>query len=462
MFRGARWNTRNKGGSTDASRAPNCTCPNTASSTGARLLTSLCLFSKPMSRHLRFIEDTPRGRAGQARTAADAGTILFAEGPLVSLHVNPEDVRACTHCLRPIGRISLQLQHAAQLQRPPDIFTSDEDDFMSEEVPCRANGCEARFCSAACEELAHSIGGTHSVLCCRGSASRKAARHRFDAYIREQEKGFYFFALAERIVANILARYDQIRCDTCRDSRFHRPDARPCSACVSVARAPWRPFCQPSWYEIVLPLASVDAPTTRVDEVITFRASMRDVAARALELLRAALGDHPALRATSPEGSGSSWLDLACWGRLVGLARQNALEVVIENPAHPVVSVLRASRGAGGEAYDALLRALPTPLPNVEGAAIFAHLSCLNHSCSPNAEVQYDETHGARLIALCSIARGDEVTISYIDEAQPVTRRHAALSEYSFSCDCPTCEGELAWRQRLRPRVAKRQKGTGV
>ena len=293
------------------------------------------------------------------------------------------------------------------------------------------------------------------MLCCRGSASRKAARHRFDAYIREQEKGFYFFALAERIVANILARYDQIRCDACRERRFHRPDARPCSACLGVARAPWRPFCQPCWYEIVLPLASVDVPTTRVDEVITFRASLRDVAARALELLRAALGDHPALRATSPEGSGSSWLDLACWGRLVGLARQNALEVVIENPAHPVVSVLRASRGAGGEACGALLRALPTPLPNVEGAAIYAHLSCLNHSCSPNAEVQYDETHGARLIALCSIARGDEVTISYIDEAQPVTRRHAALSEYSFSCDCPTCEGELAWRQRLRPRVAK-------
>ena len=413
-----------------------------------------------MSRHLRFIEDTPRGRAGQARTAADAGTILFAEGPLVSLQVNPEDVRACTHCLRPMGRITLQLQHAAQLQTPPDIFESDEDDFLSEEVPCRAKGCEARFCSAACEELAHRIGGTHSVLCCRGSASRKAARHRFDAYIREQEKGFYFFALAERIVANILARYDQIRCDACRERRFHRPDARPCSACLGVARAPWRPFCQPCWYEIVLPLASVDVPTTRVDEVITFRASLRDVAALALELLRAALGDHPALRATPPEGSGSSWLDLACWGRLVGLARQNALEVVIENPAHPVVSVLRASRGAGGEACGALLRALPTPLPNVEGAAIYAHLSCLNHSCSPNAEVQYDETHGARLIALCSIARGDEVTISYIDEAQPVTRRHAALSEYNFSCDCPACEGELAWRQRLRPRVAKRQKGT--
>ena len=395
---------------------------------------TLRLGELPMSRHLRFLEDTPRGRAGQASTAADAGTILFAEGPLVSLQVNPEDVRACTHCLRPMGRITLQLQHAAQLQTPPDIFESDEDDFLSEEVPCRAKGCEARFCSAACEELAHRIGGSHSVLCCRGSASRKAARHRFDAYIREQEKGFYFFALAERIVANILARYDQIRCDACRERRFHRPDARPCSACLGVARAPWRPFCQPCWYEIVLPLASVDVPTTRVDEVITFRASLRDVAARALEL--------------------------ACWGRLVGLARQNALEVVIENPAHPVVSVLRASRGAGGEACGALLRALPTPLPNVEGAAIYAHLSCLNHSCSPNAEVQYDETHGARLIALCSIARGDEVTISYIDEAQPVTRRHAALSEYNFSCDCPACEGELAWRQRLRPRVAKRQMGT--
>ncbi len=358
---------------------------------------------------VRFLEKTPRGRAGQASTPAAAGATLHSEIPLVSLQVNAEDVAACAHCLRPIGRITSQLQHAAKLRTPPDLFESDADDLLTEEVPCRAKGCGATFCSTACEKLAHAPGGTHQVLCCRGSASRRAAWRRFDEYAREQETAFYFFALAARIVASILARYDQSACAACggSDVRRRRPSARPCHVCIASARAPWRPFCQPCWYDIVEPRAplapSADVPSAAEAALAlsAFRASMREVAGRALSLLLLALGGHPALRGTAEGGAGGAgaegaeggegcWLDLSCWGRLVGLARQNALEVEIEHPARDVVSALRA-HGAGAVPgaclHGALLRALPTPLPNVEGAAIFASLSCLNHSCAPNAQV---------------------------------------------------------------------------
>ena len=62
----------------------------------------------------------------------------------------------------------------------------------------------------------------------------------------------------------------------------------------------------------------------------------------------------------------------------------------------------------------------------------------------------------ATLIATRAIAPGDEILISYIDdnERESVDKRRASLRDYGFTCDCPKCEQEAAWRRRLRPRPA--------
>ena len=98
---------------------------------------------------------------------------------------------------------------------------------------------------------------------------------------------------------------------------------------------------------------------------------------------------------------------------------------------------------------------LPQPLPDPTWTALYERLSCVNHSCRPNAEVHFlDEDHTATLIATRDIAAGDEIFISYIDDNERANfeLRRDSLRDYGFVCDCEKCEAELTWRRRLRPR----------
>ncbi|RWW34895.1 hypothetical protein GW17_00000311 [Ensete ventricosum] len=53
--------------------------------------------------------------------------------------------------------------------------------------------------------------------------------------------------------------------------------------------------------------------------------------------------------------------------------------------------------------------------------------SCMNHSCCPNAKA----------------FKGDEITISYIDEDLPYDERQALLADYGFRCMCQRCLEEM-------------------
>jgi hypothetical protein len=46
------------------------------------------------------------------------------------------------------------------------------------------------------------------------------------------------------------------------------------------------------------------------------------------------------------------------------------------------------------------------------------------------------------LLALCDIAPGEEVTISYVDEDAPLEERREMLAEYGFECECDKCTAE--------------------
>lgn len=80
--------------------------------------------------------------------------------------------------------------------------------------------------------------------------------------------------------------------------------------------------------------------------------------------------------------------------------------------------------------------------------AIFPVASRLfNHSCRPNCVVVYEivETKGLvmELRAVRPIAKGEEITISYVDPAIWLGARRSLLRmNYDFSCDCPKCNAE--------------------
>jgi len=72
--------------------------------------------------------------------------------------------------------------------------------------------------------------------------------------------------------------------------------------------------------------------------------------------------------------------------------------------------------------------------------AVFASACRFNHSCSPNAHVAWNAPQGHQAIhALCNIAEGAEIGVSYLDNASG-TRRAQRHEELGFACTCSTCK----------------------
>ncbi|KAG8421595.1 hypothetical protein J3458_003461 [Metarhizium acridum] len=69
-------------------------------------------------------------------------------------------------------------------------------------------------------------------------------------------------------------------------------------------------------------------------------------------------------------------------------------------------------------------------------------LAMANHSCVPNAVVQF-VGRKAILRAERPIQAGDEIEISYTDYTMPLSARREALEQYSFQCTCARCKGDL-------------------
>ena len=75
------------------------------------------------------------------------------------------------------------------------------------------------------------------------------------------------------------------------------------------------------------------------------------------------------------------------------------------------------------------------------GAAVCPAGAILNHSCSPNCCVTWNQATGAQEIrTIRAVSRGQELVHSYIDVALPTQKRKAKLSAtYGFICKCCRC-----------------------
>ena len=383
---------------------------------------------------LNFTTLPGRGRAVTAARQISPGEQLLCERPVASMQLpdNADEVRVCRNCLRPLGTISGQLQHAAGLRTAPELpLADDEDDEICEEVRCR-NGSAATFCSKACESAANV--GFHRYFCAtRGP--KLAALKAFEQHAMEEGENFLFGA---RLVTEMLARADALH---------RKRPGRDEASCTAEAREVLAPFCRGLWWEIAEP-----PPDLTPTEVKSFRTEMRDAASESLDLLRKLLFEcgEPASRLR--------WLDLNEWGGMLGLARQNNICCELYNPTSEVVPMLRCHAAAvPSPALDALLARLPRALPDVMGTALYSQLACINHSCAPNAEVRPAPSGCAEALVVATrpIAPGTEVTISYIDANQraSVTERRRELLEYGFECACEKCEQEMQWKRRLRRRT---------
>ena len=81
---------------------------------------------------------------------------------------------------------------------------------------------------------------------------------------------------------------------------------------------------------------------------------------------------------------------------------------------------------------------------NNEGSGLYVLQSCINHSCSPNANVEFPYDNNRLVVkAVRNIRAGEEICIAYLDECQLERSRHSrqkALSSlYLFVCQCNKC-----------------------
>ncbi|PTB69907.1 SET domain-containing protein [Trichoderma citrinoviride] len=78
----------------------------------------------------------------------------------------------------------------------------------------------------------------------------------------------------------------------------------------------------------------------------------------------------------------------------------------------------------------------------VVGLFLEPTLAMANHSCIPNAAVQFIGRN-ALLIAENPIRAGDEIEIAYTFTTDPLPRRREALAHYKFTCQCLRCRDNL-------------------
>lgn len=99
------------------------------------------------------------------------------------------------------------------------------------------------------------------------------------------------------------------------------------------------------------------------------------------------------------------------------------------------------------ELYQLLEDAVGLEFVNSEGSGLYGLQSACNHSCDPNAKIEFPYNNAVlALMATKAIEPGEEITISYLDECQLSRSRHSRrkvlLENYLFACQCPKCEME--------------------
>ncbi|MEW5302786.1 MAG: hypothetical protein WDW36_005534 [Sanguina aurantia] len=266
------------------------------------------------------------------------------------------------------------------------------------------------------------------------------------------------FILASKVVAHtLLGAYAELArggpaaaAGACEgaDPADREAEASRCDAALQAAWTPYSLGFKAVWWE------SVSVPDD-VEEEEEFRTELRDLADASLAHLRAAIFD--------PRFSGLFSSEV--YGSIVGMFELNNLTLTVPTPLEDyflLVDELPEEEKAAAQAVtqpflDILDAEYCTP---AEGSGFYALQSCANHSCRPNAQVRgpcghsnsaawptqhADTPHrgvGSTMLThhIEASGRGDEVTVSYIDEGLSYKARRKALLDYGFECCCEKCK----------------------
>ncbi|PON93274.1 SET domain containing protein [Trema orientale] len=445
------------------------------------------LISKRQNLGIKVKQNGEFGKGVFAETEFKEGDLILKDPMLVGAQhsANKMDCLVCSFCFRFIGSIELQIGRKLYLQElgisvnhaecDMEESFSDGEDSSSEEngetsgapsssnsrkkvelpkgvveslmtgdlklpysdkfslpptVPCIGGCGEAHYCSELCAQADWE--SCHSLLC-TGEKSESVSREALVEFIQHANETNDIFLLAAKAISYTILRYRKLK-TTCFEERGKNKNVSGCTVPSALFEA-WKPISmghKRRWWDcIALP---VDVETSDED---AFRMQIRSLAFTSLQLLKAAVFDKEC----------EPLFSLEVYGHIIGMFELNNLDLVVASPVEDYflfVDELPSSKKREAEEITRpILEALGDDYSVCcQGTAFFPLQSCMNHSCCPNAKAfkrEEDRDGQATILALKPIYKGEEVTISYVDEELPFEERQTLLADYGFRCRCPKC-----------------------
>jgi len=417
-----------------------------------------------------------KGKGLYAKRKFEIGDRVLIERPLVAMQHerNREDAFVCSQCFKYLGSIEKQIgrrlfnkfEHKKiqeQYQETnndleilntmatvgePKLPLAEEFFPLAREHKCFGGCCRESYCSIECSQKAWT---TYERVMCTGNNDNNNNNNNnnnngmIEQFIEHARDTNDIFILAAKVIAMVTENANQYL-EQRREGNLNKEEEK--MLLNEALEKAWEPFSHVQkaiWWDIV----AIPADVEEKDEEI-FRQQLIELASDSLELLCNAWSD----RARIFPGLFS----LSVWGAIVGMFELNNLELVVESPVENYFLAVDALQDEKQK-----MAILPHTQPFLDaldvkydipclGTALFALQSNCNHDCDPNCHPFKDETDidgNCVLVARKPIQRGEEITISYLEDDQvDWSRRQDALSDYGFVCRCQRCESEVSALRR--------------
>ncbi|GLT87060.1 hypothetical protein SLE2022_051620 [Rubroshorea leprosula] len=298
-------------------------------------------------------------------------------------------------------------------------------------VSCPGECEEAHYCSKSCAEADWQL--FHSLLC-TGEKSDTLSREALSKFIQHANETNDIFLLAAKAISSTILRYRKLKATLSKEGQKTEPYTF--SSCdLSLLLEAWKPISighKRRWWDCIALPDDVDDS----DEA-TFRMQIRELAFTSLQLLKEAIFEKEC----------EPLFSLEIYGHIIGMFELNNLDLVVASPVEDYFLYVDDLPSPEKEEAEKITQAYLNALGDdysvcCQGTAFFPLQSCMNHSCCPNAKAfkrEEDRDGQATIIAIRPICKGEEITISYIDEDLPFEERQALLADYGFRCRCAKC-----------------------
>ncbi|BBN16381.1 protein MpATXR10 [Marchantia polymorpha subsp. ruderalis] len=313
-----------------------------------------------------------------------------------------------------------------------DLHLPYSDKFPLSPITSCPGGCaEDVFCSDMCADEAWRT--YHSLLCAGPNSlcENKKALAQFKEHACDSND---IFLVAAQVIAGTILQARNLKNEILKNATAKGKEPR--QQTHDILLEAWEPFAmgfKKLWWEAVALPDDVDP-----SQEDSFRDQFKELAIESLNYLKEAIY----------EEEYDPLFDLEVYGHIIGMFELNNLEIVVPSPVEDyfiyIDDLPKDDQSAhAGTVTRPFLDALGSEYATYcTGTGFFALQSCVNHSCRPNAKAfkrEEDRDGAAVLLAIRPIRKGEEITISYIDENHDLEERQALLADYGFVCSCSRC-----------------------